>query len=119
MDDQDGSDAGTPRAGLGRVTARQDEAYALRQEGLTNRQIGERLGITRDHARRLCYEAWRRQQPWYVPTMGRRSRGEPAHKFDWEKNPARCKCGLMLPCVCLPGIYEVAAGRNGSASGDF
>jgi hypothetical protein len=24
----------------------------------------------------------------------------------------RCKCGLLLPCVCLPSVYEVASNRR-------
>lgn len=89
---------------------RSAEAYVLRNRGLTYGQIARKMKIHPGSVAALLVRAKRSIDGTIKPV------GQPII-FDFERHPTRCKCGLILPCECLPGIYEVASGRRGESTG--
>lgn len=85
------------------------EAWRLRnEEGLARGPIAARMGTTTETV------------DGQIKRVNRMLAGGEAPANDWAAVRAldaklrangRCKCGLLLPCVCVPSIYAVAALR--------
>ena len=89
-------------------------AFEMQLAGKSLAEIGAAMGVTKRSAQNAVNRArrLRNMEPSPLVLQGKR--------FDWEDHPARCgRCSLLLPCECLPSVWEVASSRRGEAGGDL
>jgi DNA-binding CsgD family transcriptional regulator len=99
------------------LSAREREAWGHRMAGRSSVETAAAMGCNRQLVREFWHQAMKRTRKARTARF-QQERGDAAcftkvAALDRKLSAlGRCACGLLLPCVCLPSIYEVASNRR-------